>query len=493
MNKFEDAGTSRPPIGFGLLRLWDTETRWFDLEPSDNNWSWERMDGLVQLAKSDANTEVLYTLGMTPQWAAQYPGPMGGVYGWGSTSAPRNITDWEDYVTNVVNHDPPGAIPPGSIKYYELWNEVDYGAFWSGGVDKMLELQQSTWNILHPPMDTIVDSLLSPNITNNGLRWFAEYLEKGGGETVDIFAFHYYPQSMMEDAIPYLEAVKSMLRKHGYCCESDPGDCPKCKPIWNTEGAISIDTTILSTEQQRAAVARSYIVQWAFGIENFSWYFWENTASNISLSNYPSAGAAEAGKAYLTTRNWLVGSTMVSKIIDNTVWKIKIIKENGGIAWIVWDTACDNSTGPPENWTKTKITPLSGDPGEETTSIPIGIEPVLLEDASGGGSSGVRIAQKETEPEKTVATEQKHEAMLHLFPNPSSNVVNIQYEVPEGAQVTITIYDSFGHEISSLVNEYRSAGVHSTVFRSDKSSSGVFLCEYKTITSRIVSKIILIK
>jgi hypothetical protein len=57
------------------------------------------------------------------------------------------------------------------------------------------------------------------------------------------------------------------------------------------------------------------------------------------------------------------------------------------------------------------------------------------------------------------------------FPNPFNPVTNIEYHVPESQRVNIKIYDILGREVTTLVNEYKSAGKH-TVLWDGKNTAG---------------------
>ena len=66
------------------------------------------------------------------------------------------------------------------------------------------------------------------------------------------------------------------------------------------------------------------------------------------------------------------------------------------------------------------------------------------------------------------------------YPNPFKQHTNISYELEEAGFVTISIYDSFGEEIASLVNKQMTAGRHITEFNAEGIAPGVY---YYTIRS----------
>jgi hypothetical protein len=73
-------------------------------------------------------------------------------------------------------------------------------------------------------------------------------------------------------------------------------------------------------------------------------------------------------------------------------------------------------------------------------------------------------AQKPEKPNVEVKTNSQSESMEYKlyqnYPNPSNPTTTIQYQLPQGQNVRITIYDITGRKVKELVNEFRSAGEH---------------------------------
>ena len=61
-------GTPWPDLPFSTLRLWDTGTKWADLNPTQSTYDWKSLDQQIALAKAN-NSELLYTFGGVPPWA----------------------------------------------------------------------------------------------------------------------------------------------------------------------------------------------------------------------------------------------------------------------------------------------------------------------------------------------------------------------------------------------------------------------------------------
>jgi hypothetical protein len=71
------------------------------------------------------------------------------------------------------------------------------------------------------------------------------------------------------------------------------------------------------------------------------------------------------------------------------------------------------------------------------------------------------------------------------YPNPFNPITRISYELPVSGLVTLKLFDILGREISTLVNEEKSAGKYQVGFSSGSLSSGIY---FYTLTSREYSK-----
>jgi hypothetical protein len=69
----------------------------------------------------------------------------------------------------------------------------------------------------------------------------------------------------------------------------------------------------------------------------------------------------------------------------------------------------------------------------------------------------------------------KEYALQQNYPNPFNPSTTIKFELPKASQVSLTVYDVLGREVSMLVNDIREAGVHEVRFDASRFSSGVYL------------------
>ena len=83
--------------------------------------------------------------------------------------------------------------------------------------------------------------------------------------------------------------------------------------------------------------------------------------------------------------------------------------------------------------------------------------------------------------------------LLGNYPNPFNPTTNINYTLPEGADVTISIYNIFGESIGKIINEYQSAGYKSITFDARNISSGVYFYRIRVGSFSDTKKMVVIK
>ena len=55
--------------------------------------------------------------------------------------------------------------------------------------------------------------------------------------------------------------------------------------------------------------------------------------------------------------------------------------------------------------------------------------------------------------------------------------------MPEAAEVSIKVYNIMGQEVATLINDQMIAGFHTTTFKADNLSSGVYIASLTAIGS----------
>ena len=88
--------------------------------------------------------------------------------------------------------------------------------------------------------------------------------------------------------------------------------------------------------------------------------------------------------------------------------------------------------------------------------------------------------------------------MHHNHPNPFNPITSLRYDLPEQAQVTLTVYDLIGREVTQLVNTTQEAGYKSVQWNATNSfgnpvSAGVYLYQIRAGDFVQTRKMVLLK
>lgn len=299
--------TPWPAGKVGALRLWDTRTRWADIEPAPGRFEFEQLDYYVTQALAN-EASVLLVLGSTPRWASARPWERC-PYGSGCLAEPSDLRYWERYVEAVAHRY------QGRIAMYELWNEPYFsdfpkdrghpGAFFSGSADTLVEMARIARAVLDRVDPAAV--LLTPGFTGPTHR-LELFLSRGGARHVGGVAYHYYVGSD-SDFVDVHRRVRAVMERHGL------GGLP----LYNTESGyerVSLATAGLPPlgverldEQAMAARLASSLVLGAFlGVQGYYQFAWDNTRMGLLQPDgrSPTAGLL----AYTNVRRWLDGAQL---------------------------------------------------------------------------------------------------------------------------------------------------------------------------------------
>jgi flagellar hook assembly protein FlgD len=89
-------------------------------------------------------------------------------------------------------------------------------------------------------------------------------------------------------------------------------------------------------------------------------------------------------------------------------------------------------------------------------------------------------------------------ALHPAYPNPFNPITSLRYDLPEQAQVTLTIYDLIGRKVTQLVNTNQEAGYRSVQWNARDSfgkpvSAGVYLYQIRAGEFIQTRKMVLLK
>jgi hypothetical protein len=310
--------------GTGSLRLWDTGTKWADLEPTEGHWSWRRLDTIVKRAHAN-HTQVTLVLGLSPDYAAASP-----------TDSP-DLKKYRTYLRTVMTRYSRARWGYRGIAAYQVWNEANIATFWTGTVGEIAQLTKAAYDvrnqvdrgalIVAPAMVTRL------KYEQKGISRFYRATVPSTGKPVwryvDAISLNLYPTDRVttssgrtrpatpEDAIALLNTVRGRLAR---------AHVPASIPIWNTEINYGMRTgtmagrraATISNSRQIAYVMRSFLLNAAQGVKRVDWYAYDmgelsggGTLGNTLLTDphHQAAGArTPAGRAFTRVQAWMKGT-----------------------------------------------------------------------------------------------------------------------------------------------------------------------------------------
>jgi len=386
-----------PSVPFGTLRLWDTHTKWLQMEPRPGSYDWDVLDRWLDAAH-EHHLEVLFTFGGVPEWITgdrnddkcQHKNA-----GSGSCHPPRDLTEdgtgsnqaWKDFVTAIVRH------AHGRIKYWEVWNEPHDLFFWHGNMAQMVRMTQDLRSIVKasdpeamivsPGTGWVNNHPESGKTDWNGVYWTDAYLAAGGKKYVDVIATHAYLKGECpsghydsDDIAPRVEEIRKVMKKDGV----------QDMPLWNTEGSWSKVSRfcVSDPDMQVAFVGQYHIASWAAGLQRMYWYAWNGEDTGVLWDE--ETGPTPAAKAYAEVYKWMVGATLTGCTETKTQPNCSFTRPDGSQYLAVWDRSqtCGrgNCTTVPVKVDARYVDYLDLAGGKHTIekgSVPVGLKPIWLE------------------------------------------------------------------------------------------------------------------
>jgi Glycosyl hydrolases family 39 len=355
--------TQWPDVPFGAWRLMDAYVDWYELEPKKNEFNFTRLDQYVAIAQQK-HVKLLLPLVGTPSWASARPTEIKGNNPVSTAAEPRDIDDWCNFVRTVATRY------KGKIEAYEIWNEPNEDIFWTGSIDKVVDMSREAFQIIKSVDPTAL--VVSPSCTvESGLQYLDDFLKKGGGKYSDVIGYHFYVRAQPPEAILDMATrVKQILRANHVN-----------QPVWNTEAGWPVPKPFPSDELAAAYVARALTLTWAAGVSRFYWYAWDDHEfATLEMVEKDGVTKKPASKAFATIERWLMGAVVRSCESDSANNGICELQRGGARQWIVWNTNGPASFAVPADWHATYETPLLGSKEKlKDAHVQIGAVPILLE------------------------------------------------------------------------------------------------------------------
>ncbi len=353
--------------GTGSIRLWDSGTTWALVQPTQTTPDFSRLDQIVQEAHANG-TEVTLVTAMTPSWALDTTIPNNV----GPTGMPR-LDAYQGFLSALMTHYK-DYFGPGTrgIANYQVWNEANISAFWTGTPAQMALLTKAAYdtrNAVDPGVKIIAPALVGRlGYQQTWLKNF--YSQVVGGQPVwryvDALSFNLYPLDTYpttsggirpgtpEDSIAILGKIRYLLTKDRV---------PTTIPIWDTEvnygmksgGSGGTSAVPISNDLQVAYVMRTYLLNAAQGIRRVDWYAYDmgnlpaikggGPLGNTLLTDPTDRTAGivtPAGLAFQRVQGWMAGTLIgtTSKrpcIADRYGTYTCTIKYGSGVGRVYWN------------------------------------------------------------------------------------------------------------------------------------------------------------
>ncbi len=354
-----------PPLQQAVVRFWDIGIHWNQMETNTNTFVWTKFDASTNVVwTNNPATQIIYTLGQTPAWAALTTNTPTAKNGPGASSEPRDMNDWSNYVQTVALRY------KGLIRLYEVWNETDSQSYYTGAISNMVTMAQIARSVL-----TNIDpgiKILGPNITLGGLGFLEQFIQ-AGGPLPDIVTFHDYTESRPESSLGEIVGLRDMLAHYPQW---------SALPIWCTEGAALTND---NPQANAGIISRAWLFWWTQNVQNWCWYTWDKGASAgyVPLSiNPPSETPDAGGVAYSNTASWLVSAQMTDLTIDtNGTWIATLQRLGFTSAHVLWNPDATTNCAIPASWNVYQMRDLSNNVTSLTgvSTVSVNFAPVILD------------------------------------------------------------------------------------------------------------------
>ncbi|WP_283136893.1 helix-turn-helix domain-containing protein [Rhizohabitans arisaemae] len=335
-----------PTFRVGAVRLWDSGTRWAEIQPERGAFDWSVLDRQIDGAEK-AGLPVLFVMGGTPAWASP-AGPLG-PYPDGSRAAPPdNLNDWDAFVRAVAKRY------RGRVQAYELWVLANDRRFYAGTMESLVEMTRRASRIIRAadPEATLVCPGMGQLWTDEGRRTLQRFAALGGYGYCDVAGIKLHQRTPSDPPESMLELVTTVDRTF-----HQAGIHPR---LWNTGTTYSIPLqgSLDETRARNHAVRFFLTGLYArdFNLERMYFYNWGGTKIPIVLQAVGGV-PTRAALAVEQLQRWLVhaesrscGHGTAVNLPEN-VWQCEVVVAKPGdhheatIRWTIGGTA-ETTAGP---------------------------------------------------------------------------------------------------------------------------------------------------
>jgi hypothetical protein len=319
---------SGAPAGLklGAVRIWDSGVSWRDLQPAPGTINLEPLKAAVANAQKAGATEIMYTLGNTPKWAASDPNSKLGLYGPGSNSHPARNSYYTDFLKAVATQVP-------GITSFQVWNEANLKDFYLGTPAQMAQLTKDARAALNSVGSGAALVAASTTVRAKGpvgkfgKAYGAAMRKAGAWGAVNAVSAHFYPPAKQGPAtrVRYIKTVKKYYKRYG----------AGRKPLWDTEMNYGDMRSYMKVKRQYTGdtaatfVARTYLDSMRYGVYRVFWYGWDMNVLGTDMTSRGDRSTTSGGRAFLEIQEWMVGKTWLGCKVKSSITTCTLRAPNG--------------------------------------------------------------------------------------------------------------------------------------------------------------------
>ncbi|MFF1491587.1 helix-turn-helix domain-containing protein [Streptomyces sp. NPDC058304] len=360
-----------PTFQIDTVRLWDSRTRWSNIQPRRGVYDWSILDRLVTAA-NQAGLPVVFTMGGTPDWAS--PNGPHTAYDDGSrTSPPDDLADWTAFVSAVAGRY------RGRIDAYELWVMGNDARYFSGSLETLVEMTRGAKAVLDAvdPEATVVCPSMGRLWEAEGMRALERFSELRGYDSCDVAGVKLYQRTASDPPEQMLGLVGEIDRAF-----HRGGSHPK---LWSTGTTYDIPLQRPLEEPAASANAvRFFLVGLYARYQRMYFYNWGG--SKIPIVMQPDGQHPTRAALYVEElRRWVHGTRIhscgngVAAGLPDGVWQCRFDRDGVELA-IVWNPTGTSRLKAP--WGVTAVrhlddttSPVGTDGTVEVTALPVLLGP----------------------------------------------------------------------------------------------------------------------
>ena len=171
---------------------------WDAMEPERGKYDWSFWDDFVQTA-AESGVQLIPYICYTPKWASSDQG----TNFW--RAPPKNPEVFKNFVSKIVSRY------KSSIHSWEIWNEPDNPAYWSGTVEDFAKL-------LKAGSEGVRESDRTAKVVSGGIAWNLDFLrqlfeEHGISPFIDIVNIHNYNETWAAEPLENIYDIIKRAKK----------------------------------------------------------------------------------------------------------------------------------------------------------------------------------------------------------------------------------------------------------------------------------------